>query len=133
MIVVLAILSLLLLISIPVFQENVREVEFHYFLEELEKDLYYYQMYSMVNNRTVRFIFVPGGSSYRVRQGMTVIHEREFPSGVTFIPRSLLLNDLRFLSSGNVYKAGRIEILFNGQRYMLVFQLVRGRFYIEKL
>lgn len=133
MLIVLTILSLLLLISLPTFQDAIHDTEFEYFLKELEQDLHYYQMYAMTNGVSIRFSFATDGSSYRVLDGLVVVVEKEAPDGVNFLPRSLLLNELRFLPNGNVYKAGIIEIQFNGDKYHLVFQLVRGRFYFEKL
>jgi len=133
MLIVLLILSVVLLLTVPPLQHQTKSMEMDYFLKELEQDLYFYQMTAITNGRTVRFIFSTESSSYRVLEGITVIHEREGPSGLTYIPRSLKLNELRFLPNGQIFKAGKIEISFGDKRYNLVFHLIRGRFYFDEL
>ncbi|WP_183040887.1 competence type IV pilus minor pilin ComGD [Salipaludibacillus neizhouensis] len=132
MLIVLVIISLLLLISLPTFQGAMEETEFEYFLKEMEQDLHYYQMYAMTNGKGIRFNFATDGSTYQVMDGLNVLFKKETPDGTAFLPRTLLLNELRFLPNGNISKAGIIEIQFNDERCHLIFQLVRGRFYFEK-
>lgn len=133
MIIVLWIFSVILFLTIPIFDHQINSMEMDYFLKELEQDLYYYQMMSITNGRTIKFIFSTNGSSYKVLQGVKVIHEREGPLGMTYIPRSLKLNELNFLPHGQIKKAGKIEINYGYRRYNLVFHLLRGRFYFEEL
>ncbi|WP_280768421.1 competence type IV pilus minor pilin ComGD [Salipaludibacillus daqingensis] len=133
MLIVLSILSVLLLLVIPSFQHQTKSMEMDYFLKELEQDLYYYQMKAITNGRTVRFIFSTNGSSYRVLEGITTIDEKHGPTGLKYIPRSLKLNELRFLPNGQIQKAGKIEITYGNKRYNLVFHIIRGRFYFVEV
>ncbi|MCE7794295.1 prepilin-type N-terminal cleavage/methylation domain-containing protein [Salipaludibacillus sp. CUR1] len=127
----LLVLSIVLMISIPSFQTSAEKMEYRHFLKDLEQDLYYYQMYAISNGRSVRVIFSASKPSYVVLEGVKVIHEREGPQGVEFVPGTLALNELRFLPSGGVQKSGTIRISHGEERCWLVFHFLRGRFYFD--
>ncbi|WP_416149526.1 competence type IV pilus minor pilin ComGD [Salipaludibacillus sp. HK11] len=133
MLVVLFILSVILLVIVPSFQQQKNSLEMSYFLKELEQDLYYYQMVAMTNGRSVRFVFYSNSPNYYVLDGARLIHEKQGPVGLKFIPRSLELNELRFTANGGILKAGRIEINLGGEKVHLVFHLLRGRFYFTEV
>ncbi|PYZ94322.1 hypothetical protein CR194_01970 [Salipaludibacillus keqinensis] len=133
LVIVLFLISIILLIAIPSVNHQMTKMETAYFLKELEHDLYYYQMYAMSNGRSVRFVFSATSPRYTVVEGVRTIHHKEGPDGIRFSRSTLSLNELRFLGTGGVQKAGKIEIYTKDENYQLIFHLVRGRFYFAEL
>lgn len=133
MLLVLAILSSLLLITIPMFQHSIHRNDIHQFFEQLEKDLYTSQMTAIHEGIIVRFVFSITDESYYIRHGTTTVIQRPFPKGMRVTRGTLELNNIRFLPTGTVSYAGTIVFYYGNEQYVLVLQLARGRFYIEKL
>ncbi|MCD8508730.1 MAG: prepilin-type N-terminal cleavage/methylation domain-containing protein [Bacillus sp. (in: Bacteria)] len=129
---VLLLITSLLLISIPNFEQSIHNKNIDYFFEQLEKDLYESQMKAMSEGIIVRVIFSSTHNNYTVREGTVTTKTRHFPKGLTVGRGSLELTNLRYLPNGNISFAGSIIFRYKEDTYMLVFQLVRGRFYIEK-
>ncbi|MFA9559402.1 competence type IV pilus minor pilin ComGD [Evansella sp. AB-rgal1] len=130
--VVLFLLSIILLISIPNFTRSINNNDVNYFFEQLEKDLYSTQMKAISESLTLRFLFSNDTSKYTIVQGITPLEERQFPKGMIVEKGTLGLNDLRFLPVGTLSNSGSIFFYYKEDRYELIFQFVRGRFYIEK-
>lgn len=131
--IVLMLLSVVMMISVPVYRSGSDAIELNYFLKELEQDLYYYQMLATTNGRGIRFIFSAERPAYTVLEGVRVLEEREGPEGLRFEVRTLGLSELRFLPGGGVQRSGSIGIVYQESHYRLTFHLIRGRFYFEKM
>ncbi|UTR09441.1 prepilin-type N-terminal cleavage/methylation domain-containing protein [Evansella sp. LMS18] len=133
MLLVLVLLSSVLLIAFPVFGGAAEAKSLEYFFEQLELDLYESQMSAMSEGITVRVVFSPENGTYRIRHGVRTVKTRYFPSGLSVASGTLDYNELLFMPGGTVSKSG--SLIFNHRKdsYLLMFQFVRGRFYIEKL
>ncbi|ADU29941.1 competence type IV pilus minor pilin ComGD [Evansella cellulosilytica] len=130
--IVLLLITSFLLVSIPHFSNSVRSKDVDYFFELLEKDLYESQLHAMIHGEIVRFIFSPEEEAYFIRSNMTMKVKRPFPKGLSVRRGSLDYTSLRFLPTGTISFSGTILFYYKDDTYMLVFQFVRGRFYIEK-
>lgn len=129
---VLLLITSLLLISIPNFQRSIHNKNLDYFFEQLEKDLYESQMTAMTEGIIVRVIFSSATNTYTIREEDVITKTRSLPKGLTVGRGTLELTNLRYLPNGNISYAGTIIFRYKNDRHILVFQLVRGRFYIEK-
>ncbi|MDQ0256286.1 competence protein ComGD [Evansella vedderi] len=132
MLLVLLLISSILLIVIPNFTKSVHSKNVDYFFEQLEKDLYESQMTAMTDGVIIRFVFSPTLNNYTIRHGVTIVETRTFPEGLTVKIGTLGYNDLRFLPTGTISSPGSLVFNYKNDRYVLVFQFVRGRFYIDK-
>ncbi|WP_078597100.1 competence type IV pilus minor pilin ComGD [Evansella clarkii] len=133
MLLVLMLLGTVLLIAFPVFGKSTEAKSLEYFFEQLEMDLYESQMTAMSEGITVHVIFSPENGTYRIRHGVRTVKTRYFPGGLSVAAGTLDYNELRYMPGGTVSKSG--SLIFNHRKdsYLLMFQFVRGRFYIEKL
>ncbi|MDG5788724.1 competence type IV pilus minor pilin ComGD [Evansella sp. AB-P1] len=129
---VLILLSSILLLSIPSFTTSIRVNDINYFFEQLEKDLYEGQMRAMTDGIIVRFVFSPTNNNYIIRHGVNAVETRDFPKGLTVVKGTLDYNGIRFLPTGTTSNSGSLLFYYGADRYDLVFQFVRGRFYIAK-
>lgn len=132
LLVVLLIISSILLITLPNFSKSIHSKNVDYFFEQLEKDLYESQMTAMAEGVNVRYVFSPTNHYYSIRYGLTDVATRTFPEGLKVSKGTLDYNNLRFLPTGTISSPGTLHFLYKNDRYNLVFQFVRGRFYIER-
>lgn len=103
------------------------------FIYQLQQDLYYTQQLALSHHLSASVVFHNNSKEYTIRQGGVVKLTRRFDSNVTFIPVTLLLNDITFLHDGNARKAGTLMIEIGDHSYRFVLLLGRGRFYLEQL
>ncbi len=104
------------------------------FIQQLQQDILYAQQMAISHSMYTSVIFLNGSKEYVIRQGNgNVLLRREFSEKTTFVPITLSLNDVAFLTDGNVRRSGTMEIRIDDHRYRFVLLLGRGRFYIEKL
>ena len=133
MLTVLLLLSSILLITLPAFNQSLTIKDADYFFEQLERDLYEAQMTAISNGQMVGFLFYADADYYSIRSGINTLKIRHFPEGLTVQGGSLGYNDVLFLPAGTMSKSGTLYFYYGKDKYILVFQLIRGRFYIEKL
>ncbi|GEL06927.1 competence type IV pilus minor pilin ComGD [Salisediminibacterium halotolerans] len=133
MMIVMLILSSLLLITVPVVSASAEEREFNQFVEQLEKDMYYYKMLARTEGRTVQMRFSGPKQTYGFYYGIQLIERHTIPSNVHFRSGTIAMNDIYFYPTGTVRSSGTIFIERDDKRYRLTFQFRRGRFYVERL
>ncbi|MFD1635887.1 competence type IV pilus minor pilin ComGD [Evansella tamaricis] len=129
---VLFLITTILLISSPQFNGVAQTNDLDYFFEQLEKDLYEAQMTAISKGMLVSVAFFPTTNEYIVRHGTTVFVRRSLPKGLRVTKGSLDMDNIRYLTSGNLHSTGTIHFYYSGKKYTLVFQFVRGRFYFDK-
>ncbi len=127
---------LLILLSIPIikFSSYHQTKLIDQFFIELENDVLFAQQYAISHSDTVKVYFYNSTSSYKIFSGnnnMTLL-TRNYDSAITIEPLTLGTN-VTFRSNGNVSKSGTMRVLFKKDKYNVVFQLGKGRFYVSKL
>lgn len=127
--IVIVITSIPILKLAPLYQQQKTQ----HFLEQLEDDLLYAQLYALSNSATVRVYFYYQQSTYRVIVGSTnqPILTRSYDKDIKIDPFTLG-STVTFRSNGNVSNAGTIRITIQEARYNLVFMIGKGRFYVAK-
>ncbi|WP_078545705.1 competence type IV pilus minor pilin ComGD [Litchfieldia alkalitelluris] len=133
----LIVLSILFIITIlpiiklfPIYNNKVIDQ----FFVQLTNDILYTQEYAISRSETMRIYFDNNNSSYRVIviDGSQTILTRNYDKEID-INNFTLGNMLYFKSNGNINKAGTLQVKYRDQKYNVVFQLGRGRFYVTKL
>ncbi|MGD6832305.1 competence type IV pilus minor pilin ComGD [Sutcliffiella halmapala] len=104
------------------------------FFSELTNDLLFAQQYAMSTRRSVTITFSPSNHYYRVTQGPgNELLRRNYHEDIQIDPRTMGTL-LVFQSHGSIQKAGTMGISYkNLENYRLVFQLGKGRFYVESV
>jgi competence protein ComGD len=106
----------------------------NHFFEQLTDDLLVSQQYAISHSDTVKVYFYNASSSYRVILvgSNTEILSRHYDKQITINPNTLGTT-LIIRSNGNVNKAGTMQVSYQNDKYNVVFQLGRGRFYVTKV
>ncbi|WP_078428742.1 competence type IV pilus minor pilin ComGD [Alkalihalobacterium alkalinitrilicum] len=102
------------------------------FISQLENDLYYAQQLAISNGAPSVFFINTSRNLYAIKQNNQFVYEQPFNITVSFERGSLGIDDIKFLSNGNISKPGTLFMYIDNQRYALVFLLGKGRFYIEE-
>lgn len=104
------------------------------FFSELTNDLLFAQQYAMSTKRSVTITFSPSNHYYRITQGSgNELLRRNYHEDILIDPRTMGTL-LVFQSHGSIQKAGTMGISYkNLENYRLVFQLGKGRFYVESV
>jgi competence protein ComGD len=104
------------------------------FLELFQEDIWLAQEYAISHSQSVELSFYNGQTFYDLRESgfRNLIYKRTFHSDLQIRPLTIT-NPIKFLPNGNINQPGTMYVLYNLNTYKVVFQLGRGRFYIEKL
>ncbi|MEB1806583.1 MAG: prepilin-type N-terminal cleavage/methylation domain-containing protein [Bacillaceae bacterium] len=129
---VLTIISVVSSVTLISLNSTYSSYERNIFLSQLENDLYYAQQLAISNGAHAVFYFNSERSCYGIRQNNQIVYEQPINIDVTFERGSLGITDVRFLSNGNISKAGTLFMYVGIQRYVIVFHIGKGRFYIEE-
>lgn len=132
-VITLTILSTLLFLSLPQFQETLERQETSLFLNRLSSDLHYAASEARSKMVIVRVDLLLNQRIYIVRVNGVLKKQVPFPRGKTI--KSNFSNDrLDFFSDGQIGQAGTIDVVDkqgNGSR--VVVQLSSGRFEIRSV
>ncbi|SDH49992.1 competence protein ComGD [Alteribacillus persepolensis] len=132
MLVVLLIVTVAISIPLLSFQSYSDQREIDYFLDTLAEDLQYAQQYAYARQK---YVYVTTTENhYYIRDthlNVDPLKQRKIPKGITF-EGTLALHDVAYNANGNIRKPGTVLINTPKANYKLVFQLGKGRFYIEK-
>lgn len=120
---VLAIVSIMVLISPIIKVPSLKNIQDQQFLTVLESDVLYLQNLSTTTEDFVRITFFK--DHYNLRKGEEVILNRYYPEGVTIDTREN--NNIIFKTSGTIVNRKIIVIRTNQSIYHLVFPLGKGR------
>lgn len=126
---VLAILSVLILISTPLQFSALDHKTEESFLETLEMDLLYMQTLSYNSRSRYRLTF-PDQEHYTVSSNQSIILERTVPEGWEVDTRTL--KTISFNDNGTIRDSGTFAIQTLTDRYNVVCPLGKGRCYFEK-
>jgi competence protein ComGD len=126
---VLAIVSIIVLISPTIKGPSLKDIQDQQFLTVLQSDVLYLQNLSTTTEEYVRIMFSP--DHYNLRKGEEVILKRYYPNGVTVNTREN--NNISFKKSGTIVNRKIIVIKTNQSTYHLVFPLGKGRMNIVEV
>lgn len=129
---VLTIISVVSSITLISLNSTYSSYERKVLLSQLENDLYYAQQLAISNGVHAFFYFNSERNCYGIKQNNQIVYEQTINVDVSFERGSLGITDVRFLSNGNISKAGTLFMYVGSQRYMIVFHIGKGRFYIEE-
>ncbi|WP_239582856.1 competence type IV pilus minor pilin ComGD [Bacillus tianshenii] len=104
------------------------------FFSQLTNDLLFAQQYAMSTKRSVAITFSTSNHYYRITQGSgNELLKRTYHEDIRVDPRTMGTL-LIFHTSGSIQKSGMMGISYKEQEnYRLVFQLGKGRFYVEAI
>ncbi|MBD8071335.1 competence type IV pilus minor pilin ComGD [Bacillus sp. PS06] len=115
----------------PLQEEKIIE----HFFEQLTDDLLLSQQYAIMHSDSVKVYFFHASSSYKVIlvETNTVVISRNYDENITINPLTLGTT-IQFRNNGNISKAGTMQVVYKkSEKYNVVFQLGRGRFYVTKV
>ncbi|MFC7370415.1 competence type IV pilus minor pilin ComGD [Fictibacillus iocasae] len=130
MMIVLLVVSIFLgagVFSLRTFYETVQTRSF---LKSLKKDLYFTQQTAVSTESFVSLVFHQG-HTYIIRDGVKSLKKVTYPDHVSVEPYSMPLT-ITYNGRGNISQGGTLVIRANQKRFHLVFQLGKGRFYIDE-
>ena len=132
---VLGCLTLMLTIASAVTCKMLETYEQKAFLNQLEKDLYYAQVYAMENNTYVLLRFMTDQNEYSAYSYKTNSHIITTRKAESIKFKKVGNVPVTYIPAGNIQSPTTINLTDkNGKTiYKLVFQLGRGRFYISKV
>ncbi|ALX48073.1 competence type IV pilus minor pilin ComGD [Lentibacillus amyloliquefaciens] len=126
---VLAVLSVLILISTPLTFSALDKKTEETFIETLEMDLLYMQSLSSNSKKRYKLHFDDPGF-YTVQQSKSILRKRAIPAGWQVDTRTL--NTVAFNQFGTIREAGTFAIHTLSEQYNVICPLGKGRCYIEK-
>jgi len=127
--IVLAIWSVLLLLTTPIIFSQIDKQEEHRFFEVFQSDVLYIQSLAMVSKEEeVRIKFYD--QSYSILQGRNKTVARAIPSDWQVNTR--ILSSISFNEKGTIRQPGTIEIKTTRDTYHIIFPFGKGRCYIVK-
>ena len=133
--IVLGCLTLMLTIASAVTSKMFETYEQQAFLNQLEKDIYYAQVYAMENNTYVLLRFVTDQNEYSAYSYKTNSHIISTQKAESIKFKKVGNVPITYIPAGNIQNPTTIYLTDKDGKtiYKLVFQLGRGRFYISKV
>ncbi|WP_078379733.1 competence type IV pilus minor pilin ComGD [Sutcliffiella halmapala] len=131
-ILVLSIVSIILSVSVlklaAVEEKHIAQNFFYQF----SNDVLFAQQYAMSTKHTVSIIIVPSHHYYRITQGsFNEVLRRNYHEDISIDPRTMG-TVISFQGNGSIQKAGTMGLTYKQKEsFRIVFQLGKGRFYVE--
>lgn len=135
MLIVLSVMMIISLFSFHSFQSYYERKKLDNFMEQLEEDLLFTQMMAMANQRLTKIFFLEDNYTITYYDNDSS-EEKEivkyYGDGIKIdIFTSSMNRMVCFNINGNVKDFGKFRVKYKKRKYYVVFQLGRGRFYIE--
>lgn len=134
-VIVLGCLSLMLTIVNTASSKMFDIYEQKAFLNQLQKDIYYAQVFAIENRTYVTFRFMTNQNDYTAYNysNSHILSSTQKPESIRFKAVGNIV--VSFTSAGNIEVPGTINLIDRNGKiiYKLVFQLGRGRFYITEV
>jgi competence protein ComGD len=132
--VVLAIVHAMIFVVVVKIEPLMQYYRLHWFVKQLETDIFYAQEAAIARGQTVSLRFSPDKNEYFVIAGSisSPLFTRSYDSRI-HLWFATLGSQIKFLSNGNISKSGTFFISSGSLTYEMVFMLGKGRFYVEKL
>lgn len=129
---VLTVIIILLTVAILPFPKIFSDIEKRQFVNQLQTDLFYAQSYSISNQVRVNIKFYPGSQGYQIKTIASPSHVlviRTFPETIRYVNGTI--SEMLFLPNGNTNRFGSAHFTCGEQLIQLVFQIGKGRFYVN--
>lgn len=133
MMVVLLVISAIGMLLTPLFGQSQAQRNVIQFVQEVEEDLMYYQLYAMVHRSPVRINLTSEPAGYRVNVLGEEIGRRQAPAEISRIRgRTPHFRGIQFTANGRLREHVILDIerSDSDQYYKVAFQIIRGRFHI---
>ncbi len=132
MMIVLVIIATIRAVAYPSYGSFQRNRETEYFIRTFQKDIVHMQQKAVNENRIYNLSIDNENHIYEIRgNGSKKPEKKIFPKHIWFESYSMLLA-VQFNQNGNISRAGTIYIHSANTSYKMVFQLGKGKFYVEK-
>ncbi|AXI09454.1 DNA transport machinery protein [Oceanobacillus zhaokaii] len=129
MLMVLSIMSVMLLLIVPINNNNLEKVQSTKFIEQLEYDILMIQNLSTTADDSFSIRFY--NDRYSILQGMNpAFATRNYPPGFKIDRKNY--DSIKFNKNGSIINPRTIDIIVGEKKYLLVFPLGKGRFYISE-
>ncbi|MDQ0183751.1 competence type IV pilus minor pilin ComGD [Cytobacillus kochii] len=125
-----SVFSVILFITAISMQHQFEEYDNQAFFAKLEGDLLYAQQYAIVNQTTVSVYFLPDEHEYIFSNGRNIFFRQKYSEDY-FITSGTMPLHFKFLNTGKINRFGYLQIKSSLKQYKFVFQIGRGRFYVE--
>lgn len=132
--IVLAVVHAIAFVTIVKIEPLMQQYRLYWFIQQLEKDVFYAQETAITRGQVVSLRFSPDKHEYfvLVANTSTPIFRRSYDSRIQ-IELATLGSQIKFLSSGNISTSGTLFVSSSSITYRVVFLLGAGRFYAQKL
>ncbi len=133
--IVLGCLTIMLTIVNAVTSKMFETYEQTAFINQLEKDIYYAQVYALENNTNVLLRFMTDQNEYSAYSYKTNSYIITTQKAESIKFKKVGNVSVTYISAGNIQSPTTINLTDSKGKtiYKLVFQLGRGRFYISKV
>ncbi|RDW19191.1 DNA transport machinery protein [Oceanobacillus arenosus] len=129
MLMVLAIISIMLLLIVPINKSSIEKVQTTKFIELLEYDILLVQNFTTTKEELIRIRFYD--ERYNILQGTnSVLATRKYPPGFQIDYRGD--DTIMFNNYGSMINPRTIAMRVGNKKYLLVFPLGKGRFHINE-
>ncbi|MEK4200681.1 competence type IV pilus minor pilin ComGD [Cytobacillus sp. FSL K6-0265] len=125
-----SVFSVILFITAINLEHQFEEYDDQAFFAMFEGDLLYAQQYAIVNQTTVSVYLLPDEHEYIFSNGQNIFFRQKY-SEQYFITSGTMPLHFKFLNSGKINRFGYLQIKSSANQYKFVFQIGRGRFYVE--
>ncbi|WP_338750071.1 competence type IV pilus minor pilin ComGD [Bacillus sp. FJAT-52991] len=133
MLMVLSIFLIILAAAIIPFPKMLDSMEKEKFIDQLQADLYLAQSHAISKQEIVNVQLLTTRDSYRMKTmtaPSTVLVQRKFPDSIRHLDGSL--QEIWFLPNGNTNRFGTMLFKYKDGYIKVVFQIGKGRFYVEE-
>ncbi|PAQ14815.1 hypothetical protein CD798_09150 [Bacillaceae bacterium SAOS 7] len=133
MLIVLSVFLIILSAAMIPFPKMLDNMEKEKFMDQLQADLYLAQSYAISKQEIVNIQFLTTIDSYRIKTvnvPSEMLAQRELPDSVRHMEGSL--QEIWFLPNGNTNRFGTMLFKYKDRYIKVVFQIGKGRFYVEE-
>lgn len=133
-VVVFSIFLMVISITFVSLKPLIRHIQVNNFLEQLQLDAAYSQMYALSNYKDVQIIFFPESHRYEITTGFNklILVKRSYSSKIG-IQLITLPATVTYLANGTIKKAGKMYVRYYDDVYTFVFLFGKGQTYVEKM
>ncbi len=133
MLIVLSVFLIILSAAMIPFPKMLDNMEKEKFMDQLQADLYLAQSYAISKQEIVNIQFLMTIDSYRIKTvnvPSEMLAQRELPDSIQHMEGSL--QEIWFLPNGHTNRFGTMLFKYKDRYIKVVFQIGKGRFYVEE-
>ncbi|WP_343070788.1 competence type IV pilus minor pilin ComGD [Bacillus sp. REN10] len=130
---VLSIVLIILTAAMIPYPKMIENMEKEKFIDQLQADLYLAQSHAISKQQIVNVQLLTTRDAYQMKTltaPSTILVQRQFPDSIRHLDGSL--QEIRFLPNGNTNRFGTMLFQYKEKYIKVVFQIGKGRFYVEE-